>query len=190
MKKNTNAWKNTVSLAILALAVLGLVAQGVVASPQTRSAQSRQAFGTWLDKQVRHEIGMLTRYGVFEYIDYSIQGTEVTLKGQVINPTTRTEAVTSVNRIEGVTRVVDAITVLPASQYDAQIRRAEFLAIFSDGALGQYAMGVVPDIHIIVNHGNVTLEGKVDSEGDRNIATLRANSVSGVFSVTNNLRVE
>jgi osmotically-inducible protein OsmY len=190
MKMNTKAWKNTVSLAILALVVLGLVAQGVVASPQTRSAQGRQVFGAWLDKQVRHEIGMLTRYGVFEYIDYSIQGTEVTLKGQVINPTTRTEAVTSVTRIEGVTRVVDEVTILPASQYDSQLRQQVFRAIFAEGNLGQYAMGVVPDIHIIVNHGNVTLEGKVDTEGDRDLATLYANSVPGVFSVTNNLRVK
>jgi len=44
-------------------------------------------------------------------------------------------------------------------------------------------------IHIIVDHGNVTLEGVVDREGDKNMAGLRANGVPGVFSVRNNLVV-
>ena len=41
----------------------------------------------------------------------------------------------------------------------------------------------------IVKGGKVTLEGVVDNEGDKNMANIRANSVSGVFSVTNNLQV-
>ena len=48
----------------------------------------------------------------------------------------------------------------------------------------------MPPIHIIVNNGNVTLEGVVAGEADKNIAGLQANGVSGVFSVKNNLRVE
>ena len=40
-----------------------------------------------------------------------------------------------------------------------------------------------------MKNGNVTLEGVVDSVGDKNIANIRANGVSGVFSVTNNLQV-
>ncbi len=50
-------------------------------------------------------------------------------------------------------------------------------------------MGVQQPIRIIVKNGKVTLEGVVDNEGDKNIANIRANSVSGVFSVTNNLQV-
>jgi osmotically-inducible protein OsmY len=44
-------------------------------------------------------------------------------------------------------------------------------------------------IRIIVKNGHVTLEGVVDSDGDKNLAGLRANGVPGVFSVTNNLQV-
>jgi hyperosmotically inducible periplasmic protein len=44
-------------------------------------------------------------------------------------------------------------------------------------------------ISIIVKNGNVILEGVVDNEGDKNIANIQANQVSGVFSVTNNLVV-
>jgi osmotically-inducible protein OsmY len=48
----------------------------------------------------------------------------------------------------------------------------------------------VPPIHIIVKNGHVTLEGVVASQADKDIAGIQANSVPGVFSVTNNLRVE
>ena len=44
-------------------------------------------------------------------------------------------------------------------------------------------------IHIIVKNGNVTLTGVVDSDTDLAIAEMRANSVSGVFSVDNDLQV-
>jgi osmotically-inducible protein OsmY len=47
----------------------------------------------------------------------------------------------------------------------------------------------VPSIHIIVKNGNVTLEGVVDSEADKNLAGIRANQVPNVFSVKNNLVV-
>jgi hyperosmotically inducible protein len=48
----------------------------------------------------------------------------------------------------------------------------------------------VPPIHIIVNNGKVALEGVVANEADKNLAGIKANGVSGVFSVANNLRVE
>ena len=44
-------------------------------------------------------------------------------------------------------------------------------------------------IRIIVKNGRVTLEGVVDSDADKNLVGLRANSVPGIFSVTNNLQV-
>jgi hyperosmotically inducible protein len=63
-------------------------------------------------------------------------------------------------------------------------------AIFGDSVLSRYSWGAVPPIHIIVKNGHVTLEGVVANETDRNIANIRANGVFGVFSVTNDLRVE
>jgi osmotically-inducible protein OsmY len=41
-----------------------------------------------------------------------------------------------------------------------------------------------------VDGGKVTLEGVVATQGDKDLANIRANGVSGVFSVINNLRVE
>lgn len=72
---------------------------------------------------------------------------------------------------------------------DDQIRRATFRSIYGDTAMTKYAFQAVPSIHIIVKDGHVTLEGVVDTEGDKNLANLRANSVPNVFSVQNNLRV-
>jgi hyperosmotically inducible periplasmic protein len=95
----------------------------------------------------------------------------------------------AVRRLAGVTHVVNEITVLPLSPFDNQIRRAEFRAVFTDATLSRYSMGAVPTIHILVDHGHVTLEGAVSNEMDRRIANIRANLVPGVFSVTNNLRV-
>jgi osmotically-inducible protein OsmY len=51
-------------------------------------------------------------------------------------------------------------------------------------------MTVIKPIRIIVKNGNATLEGVVDSEADKNLVGIRANGVHGMFSVTNNLRVE
>jgi hyperosmotically inducible periplasmic protein len=66
---------------------------------------------------------------------------------------------------------------------DDGIRRRLFRAIYGYPALERYALGVQKPIRIIVKGGHVTLEGVVDSEGDKNIAGIRANGVANVFSV-------
>jgi hyperosmotically inducible protein len=93
-------------------------------------------------------------------------------------------------KVEGVTRVDNQIQVLPPSSMDDRIRAAEFRAIYSQPGFEKYAYQAVPPIHIIVNNGHVTLEGVVGNAMDKNLAGIRANTVSGVFSVDNNLRVE
>jgi osmotically-inducible protein OsmY len=55
--------------------------------------------------------------------------------------------------------------------------------------LQKYALGVNKPIRIIVKSGRVSLEGVVDNDSDKNVAGIRANSVSGIFSVNNNLQV-
>jgi osmotically-inducible protein OsmY len=79
--------------------------------------------------------------------------------------------------------------VLPLSPNDNRIRWQTYRAIYGYPALQRYAQGVIPSIHIIVKNGSVTLEGVVATEADRNVAYLRANSVPGVFSLKNDLRV-
>ncbi|MBZ5660606.1 MAG: BON domain-containing protein [Acidobacteriia bacterium] len=92
-------------------------------------------------------------------------------------------------RIPGVTHVVNNIEVLPISQFDDQIRRAEYRAIFSQGDLGRYTLGAIPQVHILVKNGHVTLDGVVMNQMDKTIAGIVANTVPNVFSVTNNLQI-
>jgi hyperosmotically inducible protein len=108
----------------------------------------------------------------------------------VVRPTLKDDAERVVRKIPGVTRVINQIEVLPLSPNDDRIRMAEFRAIYGDPALQRYALGAVPPIHIIVKNGHVDLVGVVATQMDKQIAGIRANSVPGVFSVSNGLTVE
>ncbi len=143
-----------------------------------------------LTKEVRHELVMLPYMGVFDNLAYRVDGSQVTLFGQVTRPTLKSDAERVVKGIEGVTAVDNQIEVLPLSPMDDRLRRSLFRSIYGFGPLTRYDMGVLKPIRIIVKGGNVTLEGVVDNEGDKNLAFIRANGVHGAFKVTNNLRVE
>ncbi|MGA2100556.1 MAG: BON domain-containing protein [Candidatus Sulfotelmatobacter sp.] len=140
-------------------------------------------------REVRHELLMLPYFGVFDYIAYKVDGGTVALLGQVVRPSLKSDAESAVKRIEGVDRVDNQIEVLPPSSMDDRIRIRLFHAIYGYSALEKYSLGVQKPIRIIVKGGRVTLEGVVDSDGDKNMVGIRANSVSGIFSVTNNLQV-
>jgi hyperosmotically inducible protein len=141
-------------------------------------------------REIRHELVMLPYYGVFDNLAYKVDGYNVTLIGQVTRPTLKSSAENVVKDIEGVQKVVNNIEVLPLSPNDDRLRLALYQSIYGHTALNRYALNAVPPIHIIVKNGQVTLEGVVANEMDKNIANVQANGVSGVFGVTNNLRVE
>ncbi len=177
MRKNIKAFVFTAVLALVALPA----AQATI--------QSERAL-TLLENNVRHELVMLPFLGVFDNISYRVEGSTVTLAGQVYRPSMKKSADRVVARIEGVETVVNEIEVLPTSPYDDRIRRQMLRAIYGHPVLGRYSLGAQPSIRIIVDRGDVTLEGVVNRELEKNVANLQANSVPGVFSVTNNLRVE
>ena len=140
-------------------------------------------------KEVRHELLMLPYFGVFDNIAYKVDGYTVTLLGQVVRPSLKSDAENAVKHIEGVEKVDNQIEVLPLSPMDDRLRLELYRAVYGYPALEKYALGVQKPIRIIVKNGHVTLEGVVDNEGDKNLAGLRANGVSGTFSMTNNLQV-
>ena len=185
--------KKTQLLVEKGLLAVALLAMGGFAAgaPAARAASVGSINGSPIGDQVRHELVMLPWYGVFDNLEYQVNGSEVILSGQVVSEhsNTKNDAENAVKRINGATKVVNSIQVLPPLPFDNQIRRAEYRAIFSQSTLGRYSMGAIPQIHIIVNGGHVTLEGTVMNEMDRNIAGIVANSVPNVFSVTNNLRI-
>ncbi|HLW85412.1 MAG TPA: BON domain-containing protein [Candidatus Sulfotelmatobacter sp.] len=170
-----------IALCLLTLIPLAL-AQDQRDQPSARS-QAR------IQKEVRHELLMLPYFGVFDNIAYKVDGYNVTLLGQVVWPALKSDAENAVKHIEGVEHVDNQIEVLPPSTLDDRLRRRLFHAIYGYSALEKYALGVQKPIRIVVKNGRVNLEGVVDSEGDKNLAGLRANGVSGIFSVTNNLQV-
>jgi hyperosmotically inducible protein len=165
------------------LAVTGLQAQGSGDRHASPKGQDR------ITKEVRHELVMLPYYSVFDDLAYKVDGDTVTLFGAVTRPTLKSDAENVVKKIEGVSRVVNNIEVLPLSPNDDQIRRAVYRAIYSQPGLDMYSMRAVPTIHIQVKNGNVTLTGAVANEGDKDRANIAANGVSGVFSVKNDIQV-
>jgi hyperosmotically inducible protein len=140
-------------------------------------------------KEVRHELVMLPYLDVFDNISYRVDANCVTLVGQVTRPTLKPDAERVVKKIDGVDKVDNQIEVLPVSFHDDRLRRSLFRAIYGYPSMNRYALPVIKPIRIIVKNGNVTLEGVVDNEADKNVAYIRANGVHGVFSVTNNLRI-
>jgi hyperosmotically inducible protein len=127
-------------------------------------------------REVRHRLVMLPYYGVFDDLGFRVEDGTVTLIGEVVRPTLKSDAEHVVKRIEGVEHVMNNIEVLPVSTLDDQTRVAEYRAIYGDAVLStRYGFRALPSIHIIVKNGNVRLEGVVANEADKNLIAIRAN---------------
>ncbi|MCA1564458.1 MAG: BON domain-containing protein [Acidobacteria bacterium] len=181
-------FKNSLAALALFVAVAASAATAVTASPLTESGQGFDA--QQVSKRVRKELVTLPYYGVFDNLAYKVEGDTVTLYGQVVRPSTRSDAERRVAKIKGVERVVNNIEVLPLSGFDDRIRAESYRAIFNTSSLYRYAMGSNPSLHIVVNRGHLTLEGVVGNRMDKQLAEFAARSIPGVFSVTNNLIAE
>jgi hyperosmotically inducible periplasmic protein len=181
------------ALLVASLALGMALASGgsaIAAGAAKEQAPRNQAnYEAWLSQEVRHQLVMLPYLTLFDNLEYRVDGSTVTLMGQVVNPALKSDAASAVKHIEGVTKVVNHIEVLPPSPMDAQIRRAEYRAIYGYADLWRYAMGALPPVHIVVDMGRVTLYGVVDSQSDKNLIELRAKTVPDVFSVTDDLQV-
>jgi hyperosmotically inducible protein len=157
--------------------------------PAARKPGGGEKYAEGLAREVRHQLSVLPYVSVFDHIAFTMEGNNVTLTGQVVRHTLKTEAEAAVKSIAGVGTVANQIEELPASASDDELRRAVYRAIYEDPVLSRYAVDELPSIHIIVKNGSVTLEGEVESEADRNRALVRAGFVANVSSVRNNLLV-
>lgn len=169
--------------------VLAAAAGLFLVAPLVFGAAASEKGRRSLEQEIRRELILLPFYDVFDSLAFRLEGGEVTLLGQVTRPTLKSSAERVVKGIEGVVSVKNEIEVLPLSSFDDRIRLGVLRAVYGNTALNRYGLGAVAPIRIIVKNGGVTLEGVVANEADRNIAFLAANGVSGVFSVTNNLKV-
>ena len=164
---------------------LGIVMIGSVALADTGERKDLQLFND-VSKAVTH----YAQFTVFDNVDVAVKDGTVTLSGDVTMPYKREDIEKRVAKVDGVRGVRNQIKVLPVSPSDDQLRYRIARAIYNDPNFWNYAIGPNPPIHIIVNNGNVTLEGVVATEADKNIANIQAKGVPGAFAVTNNLRVE
>ena len=172
-------------LVVVVFMLLSLATLGLTQDRGQPSAKSQDR----ITREVRHELLMLPYFGVFDYIAFKVEGSTVTLLGQVVRPSLKSDAENALKHIEGVEKVDNQIEVLPPSPMDDGLRIRLYREIYGYPALEKYALGVQKPIRIIVKNGRVALEGVVDSEADKNLAGMRANSVPGIFQVTNNLQV-
>ena len=164
------------SLILIAVAIVSVFAVGA-------AAQSGS-----IDNQVYHKVRGLTYYNTFDYITWQVNGTTVTLSGKTASLGTRNEAARAVRGIPGVSEVVNNIEELPPSSFDDQIRHAMLRQVESHGP-AQYFGWPNPDVHVIVENGRITLEGYVARKSDSDTLNILANGITGVFQVTNNLKI-
>lgn len=152
--------------------------------------QERDNTTVRIEKEVRRELITLPFYSLFDHFSFRVDGATVTLMGKVTRPTLKSDSENIVKKIEGVENVINQIEVLPLSPNDDRLRKKLYKAIYGHNALQMYSTRALLPIHILVENGKVTLEGVVADDLQRNVAGMQANSVSGVFSVVNNLKTD
>lgn len=200
VKRKEEKMRKPTILALLALTLLlGLGANafaevcsnGPVVADYGLNAQSADPTEARIAKEVRHELLMLPYYSLFDDLEFCVQGHTVTLSGALTSEhaVTKNDSERVVKKIEGVEKVVNNIKVLPPSPLDDRVREQVYRSIANMGGLSKYFWEAAPSIRILVDNQRVTLAGYVMNEADKNMAGMAANTVPGVFQVTNNLRV-
>jgi hyperosmotically inducible protein len=177
----------------LEMIVVMLMAVSLFTPAFLREASAKNAgqVDARLVKRIRHELATLPYYGVFDWLQFEVRpNNTVVLRGQVVRPTTKSDAEARVKDIDGVRGVINEIQVLPVSPQDDRLRIALYRALYDwNSPLFRYATQSIPPIHIIVDHGRATLKGIVDSKADAQLAYMRARGVSGLFDVKSDLVV-
>ena len=138
---------------------------------------------------VAKSVNRYAHFTIFDDLNAKVNDGVVTLTGKVTMPYKRDDIMKRVASIDGVREVRDDIQVLPVSQSDDQLRYRIARAIYGNPNFWNYALGPNPPIHIIVEHGHVTLTGVVNSDVDRRLARSLVDQF-GVMSVTSDLKTE
>ena len=162
-----------------------LFAAALVAQP----AASGQLSDSALADRVAAAVRQYVHFGIFDDISIQVDNRAVTLTGRVTMPHKRDEIGARVKRIDGVRELTNSVEILPVSIYDSGLRDRLARAIYGHPAFRRYASMVNPPIHIVVEHGRVTLTGAVNNEVERMLAYSLA-QVPGVLGVTNALKTD
>lgn len=170
--------------------------KGVTAVQNMIKVQSGGSSAEISDVDLRNKLAEKLAYDrvgygttAFNSFTIGVQNGVVTLGGTAYGPTDKDSAISLVSHYPGVKDVIDNIEVAPLSPNDDRIRIETARAVYGFPSLQRYAMDPAKPIRITVVNGNVTLNGVVDRESDKDAAGIRANGVAGVFKVTNDLQV-
>jgi hyperosmotically inducible protein len=140
-------------------------------------------------RQVEKQVLQYPHFTIFDSVNAEIDEGVVRLTGKVTMPYKRTDIERRVQKLTGVVKVDNRIEVLPVSQFDDNLRLRIARAIYGNPAFHMYSFRVNPPIHVIVEHGRVTLEGVVLSNVDRVLARSIASNFLA-FEITNALKTE
>jgi osmotically-inducible protein OsmY len=156
-------------------------------------AGTASAQGERKDLQIANDISKAVNryanYTIFDDVTIEVRDGNVTLGGKVTMPYKRDDIAKRVAKIDGVKQIVNKLDVLPVSQFDDELRYRIARSIYGNSNFWNYAIMPNPPIHIIVEHGRVTLTGVVQSNVDRMLARSLATNFLA-FSVTNNLKTD
>jgi len=158
-----------------------------VAVAQTADGTDRKNFQVF--KDVATSVERYTRFTIFDDVNVGVNDGVVTLTGKVTMPYKSTDIEKRVAKVDGVRSVRNEITVLPVSQFDDELRYRISRSIYNNSNFWNYAIMPNPPIHIVVEHGRVTLTGVVQNNIDRMLARSLATQF-GAFSVTNALKTD
>ena len=150
-------------------------------------AGAYQATDRQIAQEVQRQVLAYPEFTIFDRVHAEVDDGVVTLRGKVTRAHKRRDLVDRVGTIPGVRAVHDGVEVLPVSAHDDNLRARLARAIYGNPAFRPYAAMANPPIHIIVEHGRVTLEGVVQSRVDRSLAESLAGTVDAV-SLRNELR--
>ena len=186
---------NRKSRALVIFFTISVFASGVTCNAfgaSTTKANPQGALSARVIRQVRHELVTLPYYGVFDWLQFEVRpDNTVVLRGEVVKPTTKSDAEARVKDVDGVSKVVNEIEILPLSPQDDRLRRAVYRKLYGYySPLFRYAVQSIPSIHIIIKNGHATLKGVVANKGDAQLAYIRARSVPGLFNVKTELQLE
>lgn len=170
------------------LMAAALLASGAVA--KSKSAPALPQTDQQIASAVRHQIAMYPYYSIFDDVSFTVVQGQVTLSGDVTQPVQKSDIGRLVQQVPGVTSLANNLQVLPLSDFDNRLRVQIARAVYRNPVLSRYAGVPVAPIHIIVNHGHVTLVGTVATNMEKQVAGMAANTGLSFGPVTNNLVVE
>lgn len=170
-------------------AILSVLAAAVVLTAHTALAQQPERKDLQVFNDISNAVNRYAFFTIFDDVSAKVDNGVVTLTGKVTMPYKRDEIGMRVAKVAGVRKVMNQITVLPVSGFDDDLRYRIARSIYGNSNFWNYAVMANPPIHIVVEHGRVTLTGVVQSAVDKALARSLATQF-GVMSVKNDLKTD